>query len=280
VTSPTHLRHVTGWLADLANHTAGTAALVDAKEKISSMAATLADVFPDQACFTRESLVAIATQNGFFPGFGTLHVQLTEWWSKHRPVKYAVPSDLASASIPNFDRVNVEIWLTHRAANDLPADGMHGRLAVIRRHAPAGFEWLVRNDLFAAEIAVRHGWSEEATPEAIAREVKRDWEDPEIVGSTARRYAGDKRALGLLRGLVAKWAPENLDLIAEDIAAPAPPETQTQATVQPRHLSPEQLRAAHDAIPGGSARAAQLRAPTPPAAEADQPWLPSDAAMS
>src|ERR1700733_3263708 len=120
MTTPAHLRHVTGWLADLANHTSGTAPLVDAKTKIGSMAATLADAFPDAACFTRQSLVAIATKSNFFPSFGALHTLLAAWWNEHRPAKYAAPADLATAPLSAEDRANVSVWLQHRAANELP----------------------------------------------------------------------------------------------------------------------------------------------------------------
>jgi hypothetical protein len=266
MTGPAHLRHVTGWLADLANHTSGMAPLIDAKAKIGSMAATLADAFPEQACFSRESLVAIAKQNNFFPGFGTLHAQLAAWWSEHRPLKYTAPADLATAPLSAEDRANVSVWLQHRAANDLPEPAMIARLAIIRRFAPAGYRWLTNNDLFAADLAVRSGWTESNPGQ--------DWEDAETVRTAAERYAGDPIALALLRGLVAKWAPENLNLIPE--ASPKPPDTSKPPTsIRPAALTTAQLVAAYDAAPAGTRPAATLRAQTAAAAGADPPSQPS-----
>jgi len=213
MTDLTHMRRVTAWLADLANLTSGISANVDAKAKIGSIAATLADAFPEPECFTRESLTAIAKQNGMFPGFGTLHTQLAAWWADHKPRRFTPPVELAAAAMTPEDRAQVASWLRSRDTREAQM-----QLAVVRRYTPNGFEWLVQHDLIAASIAVKSGWSGAATEHSQAREAEEDWKSPAIVREITRKYWNNPEAMRLLSGLVAKWAPENLEVV-EDVAA-------------------------------------------------------------
>jgi hypothetical protein len=84
VSNRDHLRQVTGWLSDLANLTAGTAPLVDAKTKIAAIASMLAEDFPAGA-FTRQSLNVVARACKFFPSYSELCSTLGPWWIEHRP---------------------------------------------------------------------------------------------------------------------------------------------------------------------------------------------------
>ncbi len=85
-----HLRLVTSWLSDLANLTAGTAPLADAKTKVAAIAGMLAEDFPAGA-FTRQSLNVVARACKFFPSYSELCSTLGAWWIEHRPP----PSQLA-----------------------------------------------------------------------------------------------------------------------------------------------------------------------------------------
>jgi hypothetical protein len=86
-----HLRNITGWLTDLANVTAGTAPLADAKTKIAAMALLLADEFPEAGTFSRRALASIAAECKFFPSYAELRKNLAEWWKANRPERPALP---------------------------------------------------------------------------------------------------------------------------------------------------------------------------------------------
>lgn len=167
--------------------------------------------------------------------------------------------ELDAAPLTAEERAHAAIWLRHRAANDLPERSMRAHLGLIRRVAPAAYRWLTERDLTAAEIAVKLGWSEE-NPGL-------DWKDAETVRAAAERNAGDRLALALLRGLVARWAPEHLHLIPPD-GPPDRGEEPPPAGPTPRPLSPEQLRAAYerDASPVSNPRreAAAVARPSRP----------------
>jgi hypothetical protein len=175
--------------------------------------------------------------------------------------------ELEAAPMAAEERANAAVWLRHREANDLPERDMRARLAVIRRFAPAAYAWLTNNDLLAADIAVRAGWTEQ--------QPGRDWEDAETVRERVAGHADDPAALALLRGLVAKWAPENLDLIPESAPIGAEIDAAGSGTIA-RPVPREQLLQAYEALPGGNARVAMLRREI---AEATRPpaWEPADA---
>jgi hypothetical protein len=84
VSNREHLRLVTSWLSDLANLTAGTAPLADAKTKVAAIAGMLAEDFPAGA-FTRQSLAVVARTCKFFPSYAELCDTLSPWWLQHRP---------------------------------------------------------------------------------------------------------------------------------------------------------------------------------------------------
>jgi hypothetical protein len=85
------LHNITGWLADLANMTAGTSPLADAKAKIASLASGLVEEYPP-AAFTRGSLLHVARQCKFMPSYAELTTHLTAWWNDNRPVLPALPA--------------------------------------------------------------------------------------------------------------------------------------------------------------------------------------------
>lgn len=167
--------------------------------------------------------------------------------------------ELDAAPMAAEERAHAAIWLRHRAANDLPERSMRAQLALIRRIAPAAYRWLTERDLTAAEIAVKSGWTEE-NPGL-------DWKDAETVRAAVRRNAGDRLALALLRGLVARWAPENLHLIPKD-GPPDRGEEPPPSGPTPRPMSREQLAVAYER------GASPVSNPRREAAEADPPSRP------
>lgn len=152
---------VGGWLTDL--HIACTNSntpIEERKAKVAALTGALALDFPDPAMFTRESLHALAKKNNFFPSFSVLSTQLSDWWEAHRPRHFTVPLELDHADMSAEARANVIAWLKHQAAGDLSQQDMMLRLSIIRRSAPAGYRWLINANNAAAEIAVKHRWTE------------------------------------------------------------------------------------------------------------------------
>jgi hypothetical protein len=97
------LHNVTGWLSDLANLSAGTTPLADAKIKIASLATALVEIYPP-AAFTRQSLLAVAKNCKFFPSFAELCAALTPWWNDNRPVLPALPAPYEHVPTPERTR--------------------------------------------------------------------------------------------------------------------------------------------------------------------------------
>lgn len=226
-----HITTVGHWLTDLSTLTAGDTSLADLRAKVAATTGVLADAFPDPRCFTRDSLIAISRQNTFFPSFGVLHRQLGDYWERNRPREFSMPVGLSEAPLTSSDRANVVVWLQARMAGKTSESDLIARLAVVRRYAEAGFQWLVNNDLFAAELAVKAKFH---MPE---RNFRSDWADRAVV-QRAVRLATEPRpdyaALGLLRLVVTKWAPENLDLLPDDgTARPAQSAAATSERRQP-----------------------------------------------
>ena len=110
MTATNHERTVAVWLSDLGKLTAGAAPLSDAKAKIASMAAALAEEFPPSA-FSRASLVFVARQCKFFPTFGEVCDALGPWWKQHRPTPLAIAADQdATIKQREIERAVRESW--------------------------------------------------------------------------------------------------------------------------------------------------------------------------
>lgn len=148
---------VIGWLADLANLTAGVPANVDMRSKFAEMAGVLADALPRSA-FCRESVQAMAEKFPFFPAVARLHIGLAEWVDARRPslpmlAPPAPPRYVAERLNPDLaiERLRLErtevaadwadpvaVVAAVRALDGHPMQMLLGRLlaGVIRRHAP------------------------------------------------------------------------------------------------------------------------------------------------
>ena len=84
-----HIQTVAKWLADLADLTAGTVPLPDAKTKIAALSLILAEEYP-QAAFTRPSLTEVARHCKYFPSFAEICTHLTAWWRENQPYRPAI----------------------------------------------------------------------------------------------------------------------------------------------------------------------------------------------
>lgn len=289
-----HTAHVTAWLAQLANLTAGNMPLSDSMEKIGAMAAQLANDFPDPASFTAESRRAATLKCDFFPSYSKIHGLIADWWDQHRPA--SLPSPAAVAPMPDADRPHVDAWLRAQSVGEAAAD-LAARLAIVRRYAPAGFAWLVANDLTAAAVARRRGWIGDEAPATLETRMRAAWDDRDgvvgkVAGLTARtddpaHGRVNARWIGVLGAQVAKWAPQHAHLVpgnepldtspvtarkptpqqqaatrADDgiVRVDRPPDPPADSAPPPRPLTNAQLLAACEAIgQGNSPRAQMLR---------------------
>lgn len=215
MTTAAHLKHVTSWLADLANLTSGTSALVDAKPKIAAMASVIADAFAEPATFCKASLVAVSRECPYFPSFAELDKHLGAWWEKNRPAPVFLPSELQNVpGLTGEDRMAIEVWLRHDLDNDLSAHVMSLRLGVIRQSSDASFLWLTGNNARARDIAERNGWVKQASDPFI---------DPARIIASVRAIVDPPHPmanvlLSCLRAGVERDAPQHVELVPRTLA--------------------------------------------------------------
>jgi hypothetical protein len=266
---------VATWLNDLAVLTAGNRPAEDLKVKVAALTGVVADAFPDPAVFTKASLYAISQQTTFLPSFAELHRLLTDWWQSNQPRMFFVPLELENASMSAEDRANVIVWLQHETAKDLSRREMTARLAVIRRYAPAGYRWVIANNLLAADIAVTHRWAEaehrwappsEEEKAAVARLV-RPYTAPVVSASAAPR---PQQGQGGAYGPAAGESPTDPANAASD-AARAEAAARFEATHgrKPGALAPDVLDAMR--AQAGIKPAPPPAAPTPGPAQGRDP---------
>jgi hypothetical protein len=187
--SATHVKAIAAWLTGLANACAGNAPLADAASKIAEMSKMLAEEFPDDAVFTDASKRFVAGQCHLFPSFGKCRDFLHVWWKENCPrTSDGLPDDLESAKLPSRDRLMVGLWMRKYALSENrkrlddwnatawpkqrdnpelddvtpPIDELAPSLAVdlslLRRHARAGYRWLVEHNASAASTQSKMGW--------------------------------------------------------------------------------------------------------------------------
>jgi hypothetical protein len=166
------------------------------------------------------------------PSLAKLRRSLDIWCKANQPKMPAANEGLGATGLTMSEQSWVVSWRTSTS------DRQSNLLSTIRNHSPRAFEWIVRDDLTAADIAVRHGWGDAAANTTIADQVRADWQDREIVRQKVilvTQPTLDVNSLRLLGGLVAKWAPENLDLVPlpEDVRASLSLERAEQRTPTP-----------------------------------------------
>jgi hypothetical protein len=159
--TPTHFKIVGIWLNDLFALVAGQPIEAQAKAKIATVAALLAEDFPHETTFGRESLVAMAREFKFFPAYSELVDRLNAWWTKNKPASASLPGE--KLDMPASDRAMVMFWNQYKTGERKFDQNvtMKGWLAMIRNPAPAAFDYLIRTDNLAAEIAIEAGWETE-----------------------------------------------------------------------------------------------------------------------
>lgn len=130
MSDPGTLRHVTAWLADLANLTVGNAPLADSKTKIAALASVLADDYP-AAAYNRQSLTHVAGACRFFPSYAEICQHLGGWWMAHRPPQTTIAGPAArEIPKPRDPPTEAEKLLVGNAVANL-------RMELSQRHAAA-----------------------------------------------------------------------------------------------------------------------------------------------
>lgn len=231
------LHVVTSWLTDLANLTAGSTPLADAKTKIAAMALALADEFPP-AAFTQPSLFHVSRAHSFFPSHAELTRTLGAWWSEHgprmAPVVPLLPVAEGDPSLNDEDRAWVRQWLRNeggdwgRDRDGNPYSGsethLQMRLARLHHNRPAAYAWLVRENHHAKQIAkhlslpgVEHDRID-VSETGITRNLL-NLEQIVTAGPSGAALASF--GLSILRKNVERYAPERLHLLPDAIRPPA-----------------------------------------------------------
>lgn len=92
-----HLQLVGRWLNDLTLLTG--ARPPDAWERLTAIGSMLADDYPSDAAFCRESLRHVAQDCRLFPSYAEVQRSLGVWWKEHRPVLTALPPPAPPARV-------------------------------------------------------------------------------------------------------------------------------------------------------------------------------------
>lgn len=193
------LRQIVSWLRELAELTRPSSEPVGA-EKLKAYATMLAMDLPTGA-FTTESLHFAVEGQTYFPAYEELRPRLVAWWNEHRP---QIAQQITDA---RYDRLtpDEQRWLAYwdrHVANGFEGTTPGIASSLIRRHAPRVWDMLNPGDPSIA-------------PDAVEQRMMREWDDEDAIYARAHACRGDKAALGLLRAIVARWAPQHLDMVPE-----------------------------------------------------------------
>jgi hypothetical protein len=179
--TPTHLVAVTEWLNWVAQGT-GLPSGSDPEAVIKTRAVMVGEKYPDTRMFCQASAAFVAIECGLMslPSVGILGKFLEKWWSKNQPALIALPgleiAAPADAPLTPADRNQVDSWLRGVAGGKASDSDLAGRLSIVRKVAPVGFNWLVRNNHTAGAIAARLGWIANEQGEA-----EDDYTDPKAI---------------------------------------------------------------------------------------------------
>jgi hypothetical protein len=250
--TPSHLHAVTSFLVHIGQAT-GFAPGIDPTGKIATMAVMLGEKYPDSRMFCDASATFVAFECGLMnmPSVAIIARFVERWWDKHKPPAstraLAGHGALEAAALSNSDRALVECWLHNAAAGNAARD-LTVQLDVLRKHAPAGFRWLIGpgQNMLAAEIAVTQRWYDAAEHQrAPPSEV-----EIETVAALVRQCAGT----------IAGSVPGNVEQPTHDahrprkVAAGSYATTPTPAAASPPPASPAPAPAFRKPrrCPGGS----------------------------
>jgi hypothetical protein len=126
-----------------------------------------------QAMFERPAELAleIGADMERVPSLARLRKALMAWHDAHKPKLAALPG--VGNELPAADRAMVGFWNAYRDGNaTLPSSvTLEMWLDTCRKPCPAGFAYICRSDLTAAEIAVKRGWMRERLTEHSPEEI-------------------------------------------------------------------------------------------------------------
>ena len=239
---------------------------VAAATQLGKMLEFLTDI-PDSA-FSDASVRAIAPTLKRSPSYAEVRGALQNYVrSLDAPDSNAV----TDPSLSGEDRVRVQTWRNHRAVEfkhldhlPLVRDRMAVALSLQRRMFPAAFNYIIRTDAEAQQIARQRGWLDDEDPSSIDERLQDDWgsiTDVQVayklieLGKLHRAPGGMGRPraaalLGMLRMALDKHAPHHSHLLPDHFEQDGQPltrEQQLDALGVPieQHraypLSPEQL---------------------------------------
>jgi hypothetical protein len=221
------------WLVALAAMTSGQVKVPDLELKVKAIGTQLRDNFQDDRCFSDETLAYVAERVKFFPAYGELHGLLTQWWQANQKPQEGspawMPPDIDEAEMDLVNKMEARFFRKRR--DEGATRGQLGTiLNRVRQTREAAYEWLVRNDGEAAHIARARGWPMVATFEAEAAEARAWLQDRAAVEQAIGKILDSHTATyvpnvpwRMLRLMLKKHAPENLDMMSEQVPEYYPP---------------------------------------------------------
>ncbi len=192
-------------------------------EVIEDYVAALGERVPSGA-FTDASRAEVSGSMQWFPGPAELAAALNAWWRDHRPARAALTGPAGSV-LEREDMEWVGYWRAH--AGERSAGQRRLLLGLVREQSFPAYLSLVKSDNSAADVAVKAGWPTAGRAER-EMQLAEEWGDAATVRSSAKAAAGSEQSMRLLRALVGRWAPENLDVL--DGAPPPVDAYPSQAT--------------------------------------------------
>lgn len=217
-------KHVRDWLDIVSVRIATRVADKAAVKRVRAGVAFIGVGLPDGA-FNVESADHLMARTTGEPGPTEIREIIGAWWEHNKPDDgTSIPRDIVESGLAKPD----QIWLAQFRRSDTRSDA--DILGTMRRFAPQAFTWAWDNEPTARRIAISRGWAP-----VTAAGLHADWLDPDVVAravDTCMGFPSDApptwpepeqiaSGLALLRGIVTRWAPDNLHLIPD---GPAPSE--------------------------------------------------------
>jgi hypothetical protein len=183
---------------------------------------------PDSA-YCDASRISVARDHKWFPSYKEVADGVETWWRASQPAPLPRLVGPGGVHLTAVDEHWVKYWQQRITEDDCQSWGKRRHLMhLIRERSMNAYGYLVTTDDLAARIAVAEGWLRGSKPvetaEDLAERMQAEWANPEDVrrmvskvladrDGTPEREAHVARCLALLRGILTKWAPHNLDLV-------------------------------------------------------------------
>ncbi|HTI81804.1 MAG TPA: hypothetical protein VL614_15250 [Acetobacteraceae bacterium] len=236
------LKHITSWVKQLHDavprHDEGDP---PTKEKWAVLASLLGKDYPSGA-FTMASLHATAQGLTYFPGYEIIRQRVGSWWQANMPaIARGIDNDSRYIGLSTVERRWMAFW------DDATARGFKAKRegdppmnagiidSMIRRYAPRVWDRL-NPAQFPASIT------------GAQKSLAEDWADDEGIYELRHKYADDPAALGLLRDLVTKHAPQHMHMVPEKVVPSATAQSGGigKPVIKPAFLTPDQIAAAKE----------------------------------